>query len=325
MDQLTAMRVFSRVAERGSFARAADELDLSRAAVSAHVAALEKHLGVRLLHRTTRKVSLTSEGTEFLRRSRQILDDLRDAEEHARDARSKPEGLLRVDVPGAFGRYLLLPALPAFKKQYPAIEMDIRLNDHIVDLVAEQVDVAVRVGHLQQSGLVARRIVQTRFVTCASPAYLEEFGEPDTPDDLRHHRLLGLVNPLGAPPEWTFPAPYTPKRLNLHFHLQFNAVEAPVIAAASGLGIAHSPDVLFAEFIAGGELALILRDFVAPGPPVSLVFPSAGQQSAKVRAFSDFAAELMRGWSETVQQTIEGRATRGGEMPSLIRSLLPNP
>jgi LysR family transcriptional regulator for bpeEF and oprC len=317
------MRVFNRVADRGSFARAADEMDLSRAAVSAHVAALEKHLGVRLLHRTTRKVSLTSEGTEFLQRSRRILDDLREAEEIVRDARSKPEGQLRVDVPGAFGRYLLLPALPEFRKLYPGIEMDIRLNDHVVDLVADQVDVAVRVGHLQQSGIVARRIIQTRFVTCASPAYLDEFGEPDTPDDLKKHRLLGLVSPQGGPPEWTFPAPYTPKRLNLHFYLQFNSVEAPVIAAASGLGIAHSSDLLFAEFIAEGELKLILRDFVAPGPPVSLVYPSAGHQSAKVRAFSDFAADLMRGWSDTVRTVIAG-GTAPDNMPNTMRSLLPN-
>ena len=125
MDQLVAMRVFSRVAERGSFGRAADELDISRAAASAHVAALEKHLGVRLLNRTTRKVSLTAEGADYLRRCRRILKEIRDAEETLRESRSKPEGLLRVDVPVAFGRYLLLPALPEFTRRYPAIDLDI--------------------------------------------------------------------------------------------------------------------------------------------------------------------------------------------------------
>jgi len=146
MDQLVAMRVFTRVAERGSFGKAADELDISRAAASAHVAALEKHLGVRLLNRTTRRVSLTAEGSDYLRRCRRILEEIHDAEETLRESRSKPQGLLRVDVPVAFGRYLLLPALPEFTRRYPAIDLDIRLNDRIVDLVAERVDVAVRVG-----------------------------------------------------------------------------------------------------------------------------------------------------------------------------------
>ena len=146
MDQLVAMRVFVRIADRLSFAQAADDLDISRAAASGHVAALEKHLGVRLFNRTTRKVSLTAEGAEFLKRSRRMLDELRDAEETLRGSRLKPQGRLCVDVPVAFGRYLLLPALPEFSRRYPAIEIDVRLNDRVVDLVAERVDVALRGG-----------------------------------------------------------------------------------------------------------------------------------------------------------------------------------
>jgi LysR family transcriptional regulator for bpeEF and oprC len=308
MDQLAAMRVFNRVADRGSFVQAAEELAISRAAASAHVASLEKHLGVRLLNRTTRKVSLTAEGAEFLRRSRRILDELRDAEETLRETRTRPRGRLRVDVPVAFGRYLLLPELPKFTRRYPEIDLDLRLNDRVVDLVAEQVDVALRVGPLRQSGLVARRIGQTTMVTCAAPAYLEEHGEPRTPDELAQHRLLGLSSPSGAPPEWTFPAPYTPRRLRLKFNLTFNAAEAPVIAAASGLGIVHTADLLVAEYVARGELVLILRDFVEPGPPMSLVYPSAGHQSAKVRVFSDFTADLLRRYSEIVRGWIDPSA-----------------
>jgi LysR family transcriptional regulator for bpeEF and oprC len=302
MDQLVAMRVFSRVAERGSFGKAADELDISRAAASAHVAALEKHLGVRLLNRTTRKVSLTAEGAEYLRRCRRILDEIRDAEETLRESRSKPQGLLRVDVPVAFGRYLLLPALPEFTRRYPAIDLDIRLNDRIVDLVAERIDVAVRVGPLQQSGLVARRVAQINIVTCAAPTYLADHGEPQTPDDLREHRLLALTPPDGGSPDWTFPAPYTARRLKLHFAMQFNAAEAPIVAAAAGLGITHTADLLVAEYVARGELQLILEKFIQPGPPVSLVYPSAGHQAAKVRVFSDFAADLMRRWHDVVRE-----------------------
>ncbi|MFO7692015.1 MAG: LysR substrate-binding domain-containing protein, partial [Vicinamibacterales bacterium] len=197
MDQLLAMKVFTRVAERGSFAQAADGLDISRAAASAHVAALEKHLGVRLLNRTTRRVALTAEGADFLRRSRRILDEVQDAEETLRGSRSKPQGLLRVDVPVVFGRYLLLPALPEFTRRYPAIDLDIRLNDRVVDLLAERVDVALRVGPVQQAGLVARRVGQINIVTCASPTYLADHGEPATPEDLRQHRLLGLTSAAG--------------------------------------------------------------------------------------------------------------------------------
>lgn len=301
MDQLVAMRVFNRVAERGSFAQAADELDISRAAASAHVASLEKHLGARLLNRTTRHVSLTAEGADFLRRSRRILDELHDAEETLRGTRSKPQGRLRVEVPVAFGRYLLLPRLPEFARRYPDIELDIRLNDRVVDLVAERVDVVVRVGPVHQSGLVTRRVMQLKVVTCAAPTYLADRGEPLTPDDLGNHRLLGLTPPGGGSPDWPFPPPYSSRRLKLRFAMQFNAVEAPVIAAAAGLGIVRTADLIVAEYVARGELRLILEQFVQPGAPISLVYPSAGHQSAKVRVFSDFAADLLRRWSDVVQ------------------------
>jgi len=309
MDQLLAMKVFVRVADRGSFARAADELDISRAATSGHVAALEKHLGARLFNRTTRKVSLTAEGTDFLRRTRRILDELHDAEETLRGARLKPQGHLRVDVPIAFGRYLLLPALPEFSRRYPAIELDIRLNDRVVDLVAERVDVALRVAPIRQSGLVARRISQLRLVTVASPRYLAEHGEPATPDDLKDHRLLGLTPANGGTPEWNFPPPYTSRRLKLHFATTFNAIEGPITVAAAGLGIARPADVLAADYVARGELKLILQDYTVPGPVMSIVYPSAGHQSAKVRVFSDFAADLMRRWNEVVAGWLSGAMT----------------
>lgn len=307
--------MFVRVAERGSFARAADELDISRAATSGHVAALEKHLGVRLLHRTTRKVALTAEGSDFLQRARRILEELRDAEETLHDARTKPRGPLRVDVPVAFGRYLLLPALPEFTRRYPAIELDVRLNDHVVDLVAERVDVALRVGPLRQSGLVARRVAQMTIVTCAGPAYLAEHGVPRTPDELRNHRLLGVRSANGGPPEWTFPAPYGARRLRLSYAITFNTVEGPVSAAVAGIGICHNADLLIAEYVAHGQLELILGDYTVPGPPMSLVYPSAGHQSARVRVFSDFAADLMRrytGMAESWLAPHDARLARAG-------------
>jgi DNA-binding transcriptional LysR family regulator len=305
MDQLLAMRVFARVAERGSFGQAADELEISRPAASGHVAALEKHLGARLLNRTTRRVSLTAEGTEFLRRTRRVLEELRDAEETVRDTRSKPQGKLTVDVPVAFGRYLLLPALPEFTRRYPLIELDLRFNDRIIDLVAERVDVAMRVGPIRHAGLAARRVSQVNIVTCAAPAYLLDHGEPKSPDDLREHKLLGQTEASGAPSDWSFPPPYTPKRLGLKYSMLFNSAEGPIIAAAAGLGIVHTADLIVAEYVGRGELQLILEGFVVPGPPISLVYPSAGHQLAKVRVFSDFAADLLVRWNDQVRRWIK--------------------
>ena len=150
-----------------------------------------------------------------------------------------------------------------------------------------------------------RRVAQVNIVTCAAPAYLQDHGEPKTPEDLRQHRLVVLPSPSGAPPEWSFPSPYTPKRLGLKFSMLFNAAEAPIIAAAAGLGITHTADLLVAEYIARGELNLILDNYVVPGPPISLVYPSAGHQLAKVRVFSDFAADLLLRWNEVVRRWIK--------------------
>jgi len=172
--------------------------------------------------------------------------------------------------------------------------------------VAERVDVALRVAPIRQSGLVARRISQLNIVTVAAPKYLAEHGEPRTPDDLREHRLLGMVPASGGTPEWQFPPPYTSRRLKLHFGTTFNAIEGPLVVAAAGLGIARPADVLAADYVARGELKLILQDYVMPGPVMSLVYPSAGHQSAKVRVFSDFAADLMHRWNEVVAGWLSG-------------------
>ena len=304
MDLLTSLQVFVRVAERGSFSRAADELDISRAAASAHLATLEKHYGLRLLHRTTRRVSPTAEGAQLLARASRILADLRDADESLRAVRMQPRGALRVDVPTSFGEHLLLPALPGFLKRYPELELEVRFNDRYVDLVADRVDIALRVGPIRQGGFAARKVAQMRLLTCASPEYLAEYGEPRTPDELRGHRLIGLVSAgTGSPPDWRFPSPYGSRRLGLRWALTFNAAGAVIEAAAEGLGIAQTTDLLSARHVGEGRLTPILGDFSLPGPPLSLVYPSSGHQSPKVRVFSDFAAELLREWGQTVAET----------------------
>src|SRR5262245_33472268 len=170
------MRTFARGAERNAFARAADGLEVSRAVVSTQIAGLERHLGVRLFHRTTRRVTLTADGTEYLERCRRILADLDAADESVRRTRLRPQGRLRVDVPVAFGRHLLLPALPQFTTRYPDLALEVQYNDRVVDLIAEEVDVAVRVGPVNDKNLVARSVCHTRALTCASPQYLGQYG-----------------------------------------------------------------------------------------------------------------------------------------------------
>src|SRR6185295_19031054 len=172
MDALQAMRAFARVAELGSFTRAADELGLSRAMVSTHVRRLEKRFGLRLLNRTTRTVALTPAGMEYLGHCRRVFTELRAAEEMLRRTQEQPEGRLRVDVPGSFGRHILLPALPEFLARFPGIDLDLRFNERVVDLVSEGVDLAVRAGTVTDPNLVALRISGSRWITCASPAYL---------------------------------------------------------------------------------------------------------------------------------------------------------
>jgi LysR family transcriptional regulator for bpeEF and oprC len=294
MDQLASMRTFARVAELNSFTRAADGLELSRAVVSTQIADLERHLGVRLFHRTTRRVTLTADGTEYLERCRRILADVDAADEAVKRTRLRPQGRLRVDVPVAFGRHLLMPALPQFTARYPDLSLEVQYNDRVVDLIAEEVDVAVRVGPVSDKNLVARGVCRTRVVTCASAQYLAEHGVPMHPDELSTHRLIGLLsNTTGKPRKWYFQKGADRRAVKVPFALAFNSHEAPIYAAMRGVGIVQSVDVLVAEALANRKLEIILKDWSAEGTPLSIVYPAAQRGSTKVRVFADFAADLL--------------------------------
>lgn len=301
MDQLAAMKVFARVAELGSFSAAADALDLSRAMASTQVAALEKRYGVRLLNRTTRKVALTSEGERFLEHCRRVFSELQAAEDDLSRAREKPSGRLKVDVPGAFGRYLLMPALPAFLARYPEVQIDVRINDRLVDLVAEQVDVAVRGGTITDPNLVVRRAVGSRWITCASPAYLDEHGWPQVPADLAPHHLVGYLAPGTARPRsWVFQEGSRQLALEPAFQATSDSPEALLIAAVHGAGVIQTMDLLAARPLQARELVVLLPGTAVRGPPVSVVYPQASQRLAKVRVFTDFTIDLLRQWQRRV-------------------------
>jgi LysR family transcriptional regulator for bpeEF and oprC len=292
------MQAFSRVAELGSFTRAADELGLSRAMVSTHVRRLEQRFGLKLLNRTTRKVAVTPAGADYLGHCRRVFAELAAAEETLRRGKEQPTGRLRVDVPGSFGRHILLPALPDFFARYPGIDLDLRFNERVVDLVRENVDLAVRAGTVTDPDLVALRISGSRWITCASPAYLERHGRPQTIEDLADHSLIGSIPPGSAQPRpWMFANAEGPS-FEPRFRMTVNEAEAVMLAAASGAGITQTMDLLAARELVEGHLVMVLTQHTQLGPPLSIVHTPAAQRLARVRVFSDF----LRGLLEYVAQ-----------------------
>ncbi|MBX3702201.1 MAG: LysR family transcriptional regulator [Steroidobacteraceae bacterium] len=298
MEDFQAMRAFSRVAELGSFTRAADELGLSRAMVSTHVHRLEKRFGLRLLNRTTRKVALTPAGSDYLGHCRRVFAELAAAEETLRRSKEQPTGRLCVDVPGSFGRHILLPRLPEFLARYPGIDLDLRFNERVVDLMREGVDLAVRAGTVTDPNLVALRVCGSRWITCASPAYLARHGRPQKIGDLAGHLLIGAIPPEGGPPRpWSFAAA-SDAQFEPKFRMTVNEAEAVKLAAASGAGITQTMDLLAARELADGSLVPVLMEHALPGPPLSIVHTPAAQRLARVRVVSDF----LRGLLEYVMQ-----------------------
>jgi LysR family transcriptional regulator, regulator for bpeEF and oprC len=306
MDQLVCMRSFVRVADLHSFTRAAAMLGLSRAVVSTHVAELEKHLRCNLLHRTTRRVGLTTDGAEYLARCQRILADLEGADESMRGTRLAPQGRLRVDVPVEFGRALLIPALPRFTTRYPDLQLEVQFNDKVVDLIAEEIDLVVRVGEVREPHLIARRVVTTRLLTCAAPAYLREHGTPALPEDLLGHKIVRYL-PTGTrrPHQWLFQRGTERKRLSLPYNIAFNSVEAEIRATIRGAGIVQAMDLIVAEALALGRLQVVLPEWSAPGKPISVVCRTALRDSPKIRVFADFCAELLRQYRQRVDALLE--------------------
>ena len=306
VDQLVCMRSFVRVADLHSFTRAADALGVSRAVVSTHVAELEQHLRCQLFHRTTRRVGLTSDGAEYLARCQRILAELEAADEALRGSRASVQGRLRVDVPVVFGRALLLPALPKFTARYPDLQLEVQFNDRVIDLIAEEVDVVVRVGAVREPHLVARRVVTTRLLTCAAPEYLREHGGIATPEELRRHKLVGhLAAGSRRAHKWLFQRGTARKQLSLPFNVAFNSVEAQIMAAIRGAGVVQTMDLVVAEALATGRLEVVLRDWSAPGAPISVVCRSALRDSPKIRVFADFATELLLQYRRRVDALLE--------------------
>jgi DNA-binding transcriptional LysR family regulator len=291
MDNLTDIAVFVRVVERGSFTTAAGELSLSRAAASKYVSRLEERLGARLLHRTTRRLSLTEAGAALFEASRGALERIEEAEAAVARFQSKPRGRLRVSAPMSFGILHLGPAIADFAGAFPEIALDVSLDDRFVNLVADGIDVAIRIGALTDSTLVARRIAITRALACASPGYIAAHGEPRTPEELAGRNCL-LYSYLSSGNVWRF-TPRSGEEIPVAVTgtLRINNGIVLTEAAAAGHGIVILPSFYVAPLLRAGRLRRILADYRLPELGIHAVYPQRAHVPPKVRVFVDFLAQ----------------------------------
>jgi DNA-binding transcriptional LysR family regulator len=290
-DVLTGMRVFTAVVDAGSFAGAADKLDLSRGMTSRYVAQIESHLGVRLLNRTTRRQSLTEAGEDYYQRATQVLAMVEEAEQSAAQGSAEPRGTLRVNAPVAFGTRHLGPAIGTWLQRHPQVKADLTLNDRFVDLVEEGFDVAVRIASRIDPGLVARPITRARLVACAAPAYLKERGTPKSPADLARHNCLTYAY-AGHQGTWRFTRRGREQAVKVSGNAHGNNGDILCSAAAEGLGVIVQPSFLVYELLRAKKLVRILEDWEVGEPStVYAVYPSRQFLTAKVRSFIDFLVE----------------------------------
>lgn len=289
MDRFDAMRVFARVVERRSFTLAAADLGLPRSTVTDAVKLLEARLGVRLLQRTTRHVSPTLDGEAYHQRCLRILADIEDAE--GAFAGARPKGLLRVDVHGTLARHFVLPGLPAFLAAYPEIEFYMSEGDRLVDLVREGIDCVLRVGDLQDSDMVGRRVAMLEEVTCAGPAYIARFGMPESVETLDGHCMVGFrSSATGSLMPLEFTVGGTLRTVTLPATVSVNGAESFVAAARLGLGLIQVPRYHIEGDLQRGDLVPVLPDNPPSPTPVSLLYPRSRQLSPRVRVFIDWLA-----------------------------------
>lgn len=294
MDRIQAMQIFMRVAEAGSFVRAAETLSLPSSTVTSSIKGLEKYLQVRLLNRTTRRVSLTPEGVQYLGQCREILSLIEHTEASLTESVKRPQGRLRVDMPGGIAQFIVMPNIKDFYRRYPDIYLMLGVSDRQVDLVQEGVDCVVRTGELNNSTLVARPLGRFRWITCASPDYLNEYGIPETPAQLQQHRAIHYFS--GS----------TRRANELHFVRGNETLFVPVNGNAAvnetglyikmcleGGGLAQLAESIVSEHLQKGALVEVLADWRPPSVPVTLLYPHQRFLSPTVRAFADWITEII--------------------------------
>jgi DNA-binding transcriptional LysR family regulator len=291
MDRIDAMQAFVAVADLQGFAPAARKLGLSPSGVTRLIAALEDRLGARLLQRTTRSVTLTDIGTRYLERARRILADVEEAEGSAEGERTRPSGRLVVSAPVGFGRLHVSPVMSAYLKRYPEVFGELRLADRIVNLVEDGVDLAVRIGHLPDSSLVARDVGEMRRIVVASSDYLRQRGEPDTPEAIASHETIQF-GAVTASTDWRFVEDGHEIRVACTPRFTTNSADAAIQHADQGGGLTRVLAYQAAEAIKAGRLKIVLAKFEQPPLPIHIVYPTSRLLSAKVRTFIDLVVEL---------------------------------
>ena len=291
MDRIDAMQAFVAVADLQGFAPAARKLGLSPSAVTRLIAALEERLGARLLQRTTRSVTLTDIGSRYLVRARRILADVEEAEGSAQDERTRPSGRLVVSAPVGFGRLHVSPVMSAYLKRYPEVSAELRLADRMVNLVEDGIDLAVRIGHLADSSLVARQVGEMRRIVVASSGYLKQHGEPNTPEAIASHETIQF-GAMTASPDWRFVDDGREIRVACTPRFTTNSADAAIQYAEQGGGLTRVLAYQAADAIKGGRLRVVLAKFEPPPLPIHIVYPTSRLLSAKVRTFIDLVTDI---------------------------------
>ena len=293
MDRLQAMQVFTRVVDTNSFSRAADTMDMPRASVTTIIQNLEAFLNVRLLQRTTRRLNLTPDGAAYYERCVRILADVEETESSFANTGKGPRGKLRIDMPGSIGRMIVMPQLCEFHTRYPEIELMIGFGDKPVDLIQEGVDCVIRVGTLQDSSLVARRIGVFQGLTAASPDYLELHGVPHTIEDLQQHTAVNYFSSrTGRVMDMDFVVDGKSVDVKMRGKIAVNDAEAYIACGVKGVGIVQIPRFMALPHLRSGELIEVLPQWKPLPMPISVVYPHNRHLSPKVRVFVDWAAEL---------------------------------
>ncbi|MBB6488847.1 LysR family transcriptional regulator [Rhizobium lusitanum] len=297
MDRLQAMRIFAQVVESGGFASAAKRLHMSAPSVTRAIAQLEDNIGTRLLVRTTRSMKLTSAGEGYAADCRRILADISEAEANAAGSYTQPAGVLTVTAPVLFGRIHVLPAILDFLRLYPNMKVKTVFVDRVTNLVEEGLDIAVRIASLPDSGLIARRVGSIRQVLCGSPEYFARFGEPQTPEDLRHHQVIGRDGLFGQS-EWLF-GKASNIRVPIKSSLICNTNDTAIAAAIAGAGLSRFQSYQVAQDVKAGRLKIILADYEREPVPIHLVHGEGHMVSARVRAFMDFTVDHLQRQANT--------------------------
>lgn len=294
MNQLMAIRAFARVVEAGSFTKAADSLDMPNATLSKLVQELEAHLGVRLLQRTTRRVTVTPEGQHYYEKTGLLLKELEDVDTSFTIARSKPRGHLRIDVGGSTAREVLIPALPDFLARYPDIRIDLGVSDRAVDMISDNVDCVIRGGPLDNSSLIARHIGNAAMVTCATPQYLKQFGVPAYPDELKNgHRLVSYVSSQnGRAMPFRFLRDGEKTEIKVEHRVGVNESNAHMAAGMAGLGVIQTFAYSAGPALKDGTMVEILKKWRPATYPFHVVYPQNRHVTHRLRVFIDWLVEI---------------------------------